>query len=118
MPLISITLYTYSIIEFVYLCIMIRDKHIAQIFPKHLFWEVDMSALDIDQDFDLIIPRALTATTAPTFATDIAKLESLYSKAAIARALSVTKESESEQVCRGVARGYHVKQFSRFSGCL
>jgi hypothetical protein len=94
---------------------MIRDVHINQIFQKHLFWDVDMSCLDIDKDRDLIIPRALIATTPSTFTTDIAKLEIIYSKAAIARELKTTKEKISNKVCRLVARRYHVKQFSRFS---
>ena len=94
---------------------MTRDVHINQLFPKHVFWVVDMSCLDIDKDRDLIIPRALIATTPSTFTTDIAKLEMLYSKAAIARELKTTKERVSNQVCRLVARRYHVKQFSRFS---
>ena len=94
---------------------MIKDVHINQLFPKHLFWDVDMARLDIDKDRDLITPRALIATTPSTFTTDIAKLETLYSKAAIARELKVTKEKVSNQVCRLVARRYHVKQFARFS---
>lgn len=94
---------------------MTSEVHIDQLFPKHLFWDVDMSFLDIDKDRDLIIPRALIATTASTFTTDIARLEALYSKAAIARELQTTKEKVSNQVCRLVARRYHVKQFPRFS---
>lgn len=74
-----------------------------------------MTCLDIDKDRDLIIPRALIATTPSTFITDIAKLEALYSKAAIARELRATKEKVSNQVCCLVARRYHVKQFLRFS---
>jgi len=93
---------------------MIKDVHISQLFPKHLFWDVDMACLDIDKDHDLIIPRALIATTPSTFTTDIAKLETLYSKAAIARELKVTKERVSNQICRLVAGRYHVKQFLRF----
>jgi hypothetical protein len=88
--------------------------HINSLFPKHLFWDVDMSALDIENDRDLIIPRALIASTALTFVDDISKLEQLYSKASIARELKETKERISNQICRLVARRYHVKQFARF----
>ncbi|WDF79067.1 DUF6922 domain-containing protein [Mucilaginibacter sp. AW1-7] len=94
---------------------MIRNIHIDELFPKHLFWDVDMSCLDIDNDRDLIIPRALMATTPLTFTNDIAKLEVLYPKAVIARELKTTKERVSNQICRLVARRYHVKQFARFS---
>jgi hypothetical protein len=87
------------------------DVHIKELFPKHLFWNVDMSRLDID----LIIPRALIATTPLTFTNDIAKLEVIYPKAVIARELQTTKERVSNQICRLVARRYHVKQFARFS---
>lgn len=94
---------------------MIKDVRINELFPKHLFWDVDMSCLDVDKDRDLIIPRALIATTPSTFMTDIVKLEVLYPKAVIARELKTTKEKISNQVCYLVARRYHVKQFSRFS---
>ena len=94
---------------------MTRDVHIKELFPKHLFWDVDMACLDIDNDRDLIIPRALMATTPLTFTNDIAKLEIIYPKAVIARELKDTKERVSNQICRLVARRYHVKQFARFS---
>jgi hypothetical protein len=90
---------------------MTREFYINELFPKHLFWDVDMSRLDID----LIIPRALMATTPLTFTNDIAKLEVIYPKAVIARELKTTKERVSNQICRLVARRYHVKQFARFS---
>jgi len=94
---------------------MTKDVHIDELFPKHLFWDVDMSCLDIDNDCVLIIPRALMATTPLTFTNDIAKLEVIYPKSVIARELKTTKERVSNQVCRLVARSYHVKQFARFS---
>ncbi|MES2278256.1 MAG: hypothetical protein V4592_19655 [Bacteroidota bacterium] len=94
---------------------MTEDVHIAQLFPKHLFWDVDMARLDINKDKDLIIPRALMATTPSTFISDIIKLEEIYPKSVIARELKATTEKVSNQVCRLVARRYHVKQFARFS---
>jgi len=100
---------------FVYLYRMEPEIHIDQLFPKHLFWDVDMSHLDVDKDRDLIIPRALIATTPATFTTDIARLEVLYSKALIARELKTTKEKVSNQVCSLVAHRYHIKQFFRIS---
>ncbi|SHM88519.1 hypothetical protein SAMN04488057_104224 [Cyclobacterium lianum] len=41
---------------------------------------MDHSALDFERDKDIIIPRALFATTPETFDTDIATLENLYSR--------------------------------------
>lgn len=64
--------------------------NIADIFPKHLFWDVDYKMLDVNADKDFIIPRALFATTEQTF------------------------DQESNQVCIQVARRYHVKRFTRF----
>jgi hypothetical protein len=90
--------------------------HINTIFPKHLFWDVDMSSLDVENDRDLIIPRALIASTPLTFVEDISKLEQIYSKATIARELKNTKERISNKICNLVARRYHVKQFARFVG--
>ncbi|WP_442795939.1 DUF6922 domain-containing protein [Pelobium manganitolerans] len=89
--------------------------HINKLFPKHLFWDVDMSSLDIEKDRDLIIPRALIASTPLTFTDDISKLEQIYSKATITRELKETKERISNQICLLVARRYHIKKFARFS---
>lgn len=89
--------------------------HIDQQFPKHLFWDVDASKLDVDNDRDLIIPRALFATTPETFEADIQRLEKLYPKALIARELKATSERVSNQVCLLVAKRYHIKKFTRFS---
>ena len=94
---------------------MKKDKHIQEIFPKHLFWDVDMARLDINAHRDLIIPRALIATTPSTFTADILKLEAIYPKAVIARELKATTEKVSNEICRLVARRYHVKQFLRFA---
>ncbi|RKD12475.1 hypothetical protein BCY91_12585 [Pelobium manganitolerans] len=89
--------------------------HINKLFPKHLFWDVDMSSLDIEKDRDLIIPRALIASTPLTFTDDISKLEQIYSKSTITRELKETKERISNQICLLVARRYHIKKFARFS---
>lgn len=89
-------------------------KDISQIFPKHLFWDVDPKNLDIQDDKDFIIPRALIATTEETFNKDIQPLEQLYSRAQIVRELRRTKERISNEVCKLVAQRYHVKQFLRY----
>jgi len=89
-------------------------KDISQIFPKHLFWDVNPKNLDIQDDKDFIIPRALIATTVDTFTKDIEPLEQLYSKAQIVKELQKTKERISNEVCKLVARRYHVKQFLRY----
>lgn len=90
------------------------NLHIDERFPKHLFWDVDPSTLDVDRDRDLIIPRALIATTPESFNTDISRLEELYSRSTIAKELMSTKERISNQVCLMVARRYHKKKFTRF----
>ncbi|WP_286862531.1 MULTISPECIES: DUF6922 domain-containing protein [Sphingobacterium] len=89
-------------------------KDISQFLPKYLFWDVDPKNLDIEDDKDFIIPRALMATTAETFAKDIQPLEQLYSKTQIVAELKKTKERISNEVCKLVAHRYHVKQFLRY----
>ena len=82
--------------------------NIAEIFPKHLFWDMDHSKLDIKKDKDIIIPRALYATTPESFLSDILKLESLYTNNQIVTELKSTKEHVSNQVCLMVADRYHI----------
>ena len=89
-------------------------EDISHILPNYLFWDVDPKNLDIQDDRDFIIPRALIATTPETFAEDIQSLEKLYSKAQIVEELRRTKERISNEVCKLVARRYHVKQFLRY----
>lgn len=93
---------------------MTEKINIAKVFPKHLFWDMDQSALDFDRDQDIIIPRALFATTPETFETDIATLENLYSRKQILKHLKTTKERISNEVCRLVAHRYDVDIFFRF----
>jgi len=88
--------------------------NIADIFPKHLFWDMDHSKLDMISDKDIIIPRALFATIEETFEADIEKLEQYYSKEDILYHLQNTEEQISNKVCEWVALRYGVEKFTRF----
>lgn len=46
---------------------MNKSVNIASIFPKHLFWDMDYNKLNLSRDKEIIIPRALYATTPDTF---------------------------------------------------
>jgi len=92
-----------------------HKENIADIFPKHLFWDMDHSKLDLKKDKDIIIPRALYATTSESFNSDILKLERLYTNNQIVMELKSTKEHISNEVCLLVANRYHIPKFSRFS---
>jgi hypothetical protein len=94
---------------------MARRDNITTIFPKHLFWDMDYSKLNLRKDKDIIIPRALFASTKETFRSDIEKLENLYSANEILNTLKSTKERISNNVCELVAKRYHTQKFSRFS---
>ena len=87
---------------------------VDKVFPKHLFWDMDVAALDARQDKDIIIPRALFATTAETFDRDIRVLESIYPKIEIYRELGKTKERVSDKICKLVSRRYKRKTIFRF----
>lgn len=90
------------------------DSNIVTIFPKHLFWDMDYSKLNLKTDLDSIIPRAMYATTKDTFDQDIEKLEQFYTKEQIIEHLKSTKELISNQVCVLVSKRYNVEQFYRF----
>lgn len=93
---------------------MKQSVNIATIFSKHLFWDMDHSKLHLEQDMDIIIPRAMYATVPDTFEADIEKLELYYSKEDILYHLQNTKERISNKVCELVAIRYGVKKFARF----
>ena len=88
-------------------------QNIASIFPKHLFWDMDSSKLSINRDKDIIIPRALYATTQDSFDSDITKLEQLYSTSNILYILQNTKENISNEVCLLISKRYNSKPFLR-----
>lgn len=94
---------------------MKQSINIATIFPKHLFWDMDYSKLNLSKDKSIIIPRAMFATTPETFETDILKLETLYSSKEIVKYLKLTTENISNKVCISVSKRYNVKPFLRFS---
>jgi hypothetical protein len=91
-----------------------QNINIATIFPKHLFWDMDYNKLNLKTDFDIIIPRALYATTKETFDQDIEKLEQFYTKELIIEQLRNTKELISNQVCKLVSERYNIEIFYRF----
>jgi predicted molibdopterin-dependent oxidoreductase YjgC len=93
---------------------MKQVDNIATIFPKELFWDVNPSQLNVQEDKDFIIPRALYATTESTFTNDISRLERLYKRIEIIKELKSTKERISNKVCTMVAQRYHIKHFSRY----
>ncbi len=94
---------------------MNSKQSISEVFPKYLFWDMDYNALDVQKDKDIIIPRALFATTSDTFPSDISKLESLYKKEQIISVLKNTKERISNKICSMVAQRYHIAEFTRFA---
>jgi hypothetical protein len=88
---------------------------ISTIFPPYLFWDMDLAQLDSKRDKDIIIPRALLATTDDSFSEDILKLESLYSKSQIISHLKSTKERISNEVCEMISKRYSIDTFRRFN---
>lgn len=87
---------------------------IASIFPKYLFWDMDYSKLHPERDKDIIIPRAMYATTSETFEQDIQTLENLYAPSEIIKYLKNTKELISNEVCTLIAKRYDIPVFARF----
>lgn len=75
---------------------------------------MDYSKLSYKEDKDIIIPRALFATTKDTFTKDIVKLENIYSKKIILNTLRNTKERISNDVCLMVAKRYKAPIFYRY----
>jgi len=94
---------------------MDNSVNMPSIFPKHLFWDMDYNKLHLSRDKDIIIPRALYATTPETFEEDIKKLEILYSSKMIVKYLKQTTENISNKICLLVAKRYNVAPFVRFS---
>lgn len=78
---------------------MPRIADIAAIFPKHLFWDMDYSKLNLRKDKDIIITRALFASSRDTSVRNIERLESLYPANKIFNTLKSTKERISNNVC-------------------
>ena len=93
---------------------MNKQVDISTIFPKHLFWDIDYSKLNIDKDKDIIIPRALYATIPETFEKDMQILESLYTREDLVECLKNTKELITNSVCEMVAKRYNIAVFYRF----
>lgn len=93
---------------------MKKTLNISAFFPKYLFWDIDMAALSIEADKDLIIARAFYATTEESFEQVISILENLYSKEEIILTLQQTKERISNKVCLLVSQKYAIEPFLRY----
>jgi hypothetical protein len=87
---------------------------IASIFPKYLFWDMDINSLDAQADEDIVIPRALYMTSKRTFEDDIKRLETVYTPSQIVSQLKKTKELVSNEVCELVSHRYMITPFYRF----
>ncbi len=94
---------------------MKQRVNISTMFPKYLFWDMDYTKLNLNKDKDIIIPRAMYATTTDSFEKDIQKLEKLYSKDDILFYLKNTKELVNNQVCLMVSKRYKKASFMRFN---
>ncbi|MBC8265587.1 MAG: hypothetical protein H8E84_01340 [Flavobacteriales bacterium] len=88
---------------------------VNSIFPKHLFWDMDINMLQLKQDKDIIIPRALFFTSENEFEKDITNLEIYFSKSEILNTLKATKETISNDICKLVSSRYNSKPFLRFN---
>ena len=97
-----------------YLYNMNTNVQIATLFTPFLFWDMDIEKLDANTDKDIIIPRALFATSKDSFLVDILKLESIYSKNEIISQLKITKERISNEVCEMISKRYSIETFHRF----
>lgn len=75
---------------------------------------MDFKKLSPQQDKDIIIPRAMYATTSDSFEEDIERLERLYTKKEILDHLKNTKELISNEVCTLVSKRYQTTPFVRF----
>nr|WP_207037745.1 hypothetical protein [Psychroflexus sp. ALD_RP9] len=76
---------------------------------------MDRSKLSLKRDKEIIIPRALYATTKETFSKDILVLERYYSKSDILNILKHTKENISNEVCVLVSKRYNTAPFYRYA---
>lgn len=94
---------------------MKQKVNIVTVFPKHLFWDMDYSKLNLSRDKNIIIPRAMYATTPETFEQDIERLEQVYTPRMIVKYLKNTKENISNKVCVSVSKRYNVAPFLRYS---
>lgn len=94
---------------------MSMSSTIPSIFPKYLFWDMDYSRLNVEQDSDIIIPRALYFTDRSSFNEDISRLEVFYKPQQIVQQLQNTKKLVSNEVCAMVAERYHVPLFHRIT---
>jgi hypothetical protein len=89
-------------------------SNIANVLPKHVFWDMDSNKLSSKKDKDIIIPRAVLATTKETFIKDITLLEDTYTAIEIYNTLKNTKERISNNVCRMVSERYNMPEFLRY----
>tara|TARA_B100000795_G_scaffold138632_1_gene103606 strand:+ start:5981 stop:6274 length:294 start_codon:yes stop_codon:yes gene_type:complete len=92
-----------------------KNISVKTLFPKHLFWDMDINMLQLKEDKDIIIPRALFFTSEKEFEKDITTLELYFSKSEILNILKTTKETISNDICKLVASRYSSRPFLRFN---
>lgn len=83
--------------------------------PNYIFWDMDVTKLNIDRDRDVIISRVLMFSDVSNFNKHIAFLESLYKKETIKSVVATSNERISDEVCSLTSKRYHISITSKFN---
>lgn len=94
---------------------MKTQNNIVNNLPKYMFWDLDVSKLNIQKDFDVIIARVLMFSDFSNYKENILFLESLYNEDTIKKTIISSSSTISDEVCKLTSERYQISIQSKFN---
>ncbi|POR30639.1 hypothetical protein BWK58_01245 [Flavobacterium columnare] len=94
---------------------MKKTVNILEKIPNYVFWDLDVSKLNIQKDSNVIISRILMFSDFSNFGDNILFLESLYTEETIKRVITASTERIPDEICSLTSKRYNVPIKSKFN---
>ncbi|AEW87271.1 DUF6922 domain-containing protein [Flavobacterium columnare] len=94
---------------------MKKTVNILEKIPNYVFWDLDVTKLNIHKDSDVIISRILMFSDFSNYSDNILFLESLYTEETIKRVIIASTERISDEICSLTSKRYNTPIKSKFN---
>ncbi len=94
---------------------MKKTVNILEKMPNYIFWDLDVTKLNIQRDSDVIISRILMFSDFSNYSDNILLLESLYTEETIKRTIIASTDRISDEICSLTSKRYNLPIKSKFN---
>lgn len=94
---------------------MKKTVNILEKIPNYVFWDLDVTKLNIQKDSDVVISRILMFSDFSNYSDNILFLESLYTEETIKSVIIASTERISDEICSLISKRYNLPIKSKFN---